>query len=131
MVNNRMSGSGETKLEDWVSRVLIVGVLISLILEGTGMALLYVNSHSTAISSDPAMSIHGQDFFTFVGNLITGTPPVPLPLYLMILGIVVLMLTPYIRAVMSVFYFASTKNVKYFIITLFVLIILTVSLAIH
>jgi hypothetical protein len=36
-----------------------------------------------------------------------------------------------LRAIMSVIYFAYVKNVEYLIITLFVLLILTVSLAIH
>jgi uncharacterized membrane protein len=131
VVNKSASGSGETKLENWVSRVLIVGVAISLFLEGLGMMLLCLHSHSTAISWEPSASIHGRDFFTFLGQLVTGNRAVPLPLYLMILGIAILLLTPYIRAVMSVFYFASVKNVKYFIITLFVLAILTISLTIH
>ena len=131
MVDKGAPGSGETKLENWVSRVLIVGVVISLILEGLGMLLLCLHSHSTAISWEPSASIHGRDFFTFLNRLVTETPAVPLPLHLMVLGIAVLMLTPYIRAVMSVFYFASVKNVKYLIITLFVLAILTISLAIH
>jgi len=131
MVNREGSGSGETKLETWISRVLIVGVAISLILLGAGMVLFYRSSHSTAISLESTMSIHGQDFFTFLVRLVTETPEVPFPLYLMTLGIAVLILTPYVRAVMSVIYFASMKNVKYLIITLFVLVILTVSLATH
>ncbi len=131
MVSRVAEGSGETTLENWVSRVLIVGVAISLALEGAGMALLLLRSHSTAISWESSALIHGRDFFTFLGRLATETPAVPFPLYLMTLGIAVLLLTPYIRAVMSVFYFASAKNVKYLIITLFVLAILTISLTIH
>jgi uncharacterized membrane protein len=50
---------------------------------------------------------------------------------LMTLGIVLLILTPYIRAVLSVIYFGSRGNLKYLVITSFVLAILTVSLLIH
>jgi uncharacterized membrane protein len=131
MVNKGIPGSGETNLENWISRVLIVGVVISLILEGAGMMLFYRLYRSTAIFSDSAMSIHGQDFFTFLVRLVFETQAVPFPLYLMTLGITVLILTPYVRTAMSVFYFASVKNIKYLIITLFVLTILTVSLATH
>ena len=131
MVTKGVQGSGETRLENWVSRVLIVGVAISLALEGAGMALLLLHSHSTAISWESHALIHGRGFFTFLGGLATEMPAVSSPLYLMTLGIVILLLTPYIRAAMSVFYFASVKNVKYLIITLFVLAILTISLTIH
>ena len=44
------------------------------------------------------------------------------------LGIVVLMLTPYVRVVASVLYFGLAKNPKYLLITLFVLLVLTASL---
>jgi uncharacterized membrane protein len=131
MVNRNAPGSGETKLETWISLVLIVGVAISLILLGAGTVLFYRSSHSTAISLEPTVFIRGQDFFTFLIGLVMESPEGPSPLYLMTLGIAVLILTPYVRAAMSVIYFASMKNVKYLIITLFVLVILTVSLAAH
>jgi uncharacterized membrane protein len=46
----------------------------------------------------------------------------------MALGMAILILTPYVRAVLSVVYFASRKNLTYLIVTLFVLIVLTVSM---
>jgi len=44
------------------------------------------------------------------------------------LGIVVLMLTPYVRVLASVLYFGLVRNPKYLLITFFVLIVLTASL---
>jgi uncharacterized membrane protein len=42
-----------------------------------------------------------------------------------------LILTPYLRVIMSVFYFIWEKNIQYIGITLFVLIILTISVITH
>jgi uncharacterized membrane protein len=50
---------------------------------------------------------------------------------LMTAGIIVLVLVPFVRAIASFLYFAWGKNWKYVIITLFVLIVLTISLAFH
>ncbi len=46
-------------------------------------------------------------------------------------GVIVLMLTPYLRVVLSAAYFAWEKDAKYVLITLFVLIVLTLSLVLH
>jgi uncharacterized membrane protein len=131
MVKRNAGGSGETALETWISYLLIAGVTISLILEAAGMILFYRAAHSAAVSEQPTMFVHGRNFFTFLGDLFTGGSHGMPGLRLMVLGIAVLVLTPYIRAVMSVVYFAAEKNLKYFFITLFVLIVLTVSLLFH
>ncbi len=131
MVRRAVEGSGETRLETWVSCILIAGVAISFVLEAAGMILFYRASHSIAVSQDAAVFVHGRDFFTFLGRLLHETSSGITGLRLMVLGIVTLILTPYIRAVMSVVYFASRRNVKYFLITLFVLAILTMSLMMH
>ena len=131
MVRKEIEGSGETKLETGVSYVLIAGVVISLILEGLGMMLFYQAFHSFAISQGSAMFVRGRDFFTFLGGLLFETSGQVTAVRLMMLGIAVLILTPYVRAVMSVIYFAVTKNVKYVMITIFVLVILTISLMAH
>ena len=41
------------------------------------------------------------------------------------------MITPYMRVVASVIYFGAARNVKYIVITTFVLVILTASLLVH
>jgi uncharacterized membrane protein len=50
---------------------------------------------------------------------------------LMALGLVLLMLTPYLRVVASAVYFAFSRNYKYVAITLIVLAMLTASLIAH
>jgi uncharacterized membrane protein len=131
MVRMESEGSGETRLETWLSYVLISGVVISLILEVTGMILFYRASRSMAISESGAMFIRGQNFFMFLSRLFYETFSGITAFRLMVLGVAALILTPYVRAVMSVIYFASRKNVKYLIITLFVLTVLTASLLMH
>jgi uncharacterized membrane protein len=131
MVKSAGEGSGETRLETWVSYILITGVLISLILEVTGIVLFYRVSHSAAISQDRSMFIEGKNFFAFLCGILFETFSGITAVRLMILGVAALILTPYVRAVMSVVYFASAKNIKYLVITLFVLVILSVSLAMH
>jgi uncharacterized membrane protein len=131
MVRREVGGSGETKLETWVSYVLITGVVVSLALEVAGMILFYRTDHSFAIAQGGADFIHGGDFFSFFGHALLDASNGNTGLRLMVLGIAVLILTPYVRAVTSVVYFTSTKNVKYCLITLFVLAVLTMSLIVH
>ncbi len=124
-------GSGESKLETAISYLLIIGVVASLALEIVGMVLFYRAYGSLGISQDRSMFIHGRDFFTFIYSQFKEGPGKGLPLLFMTAGVVVLMLTPYIRVIMSVLYFGWEKNIKYVIITLFVLAVLTASLIFH
>ena len=77
------------------------------------------------------MFLQGRNFFTLLSELLRETLTSYSTVRLMALGVAVLILTPYVRAVMSVAYFASRKNIKYTIITAFVLTLLTVSLVSH
>ena len=131
MVRKGPAGSGETRLETWVSIVLITGVVASLALEAAGLILFYRTHHSFAISHGGAVFIRGRDFFSFFDRALREASRGVTGLHLMVLGIAVLILTPYVRAVMSVLYFASRKNVRYCLITLFVLAVLTMSLMLH
>ena len=131
MVERGREGSGETKLETAISYVLIVGVILSLILEIAGIILFYRQYGTLAISERHSMFIQDADFFSFLGRLLHETSAGADGMRLMVLGIAILILTPYVRAVMSVIYFAVEKNIKYFLITLFVLMVLTISLMLH
>jgi uncharacterized membrane protein len=129
-MNQALSGKGESRLENAISYVLIGGVLISMALEIAGMALFYRAYGHLAISQEQSVFIEGHDFFSFVYGEFTRHTRV-LPIAVMTAGIMVLILTPYVRVVLSVFYFVRYKNVKYAVITLLVLTILSVSLALH
>jgi uncharacterized membrane protein len=117
------------KFEKAISYLLISGVIISLILEVLGMALFYHTYGRLTFSESKAVFIHGTSYFTFFLDLLHAGPPGAKGISLMTLGIAVLILTPYLRVIMSVVYFAIDRNLKYVLITLFVLILLTLSLS--
>jgi uncharacterized membrane protein len=124
-------GSGETKLETVVSYLLIVGVIVSVILEAIGIALYYGTYGNVQVSQEQPVFISGKNFFAFIiyqTQHLLGTQNA---LLFMTLGLIILILTPYIRAITSVIYFAWEKHYKYVLITLFVLTVLTVSLTLH
>ena len=123
-------GSGESRLETVISYLLIIGVVSSLIIELIGIILTYVSYRQLPISNDASFFIQGRDFFTFIYNQFTDGGET-VAVRLMTLGVVFLMLTPYLRVIISAFYFALRRNIKYTLITLFVLIVITISLATH
>jgi uncharacterized membrane protein len=124
-------GSGESKLETTISYLLIVGVVISLFLEVFGLILFYRSYANLNILESTVAFIRGENFFSFMGTLFQGENMQNSAFLVMTLGLVVLILTPYIRVITSVIYFAWKKNSKYVLVTFFVLVILTVSLALH
>ncbi len=121
-------GSGESKLEAATSFLLIVGVAASVFLEITGIIMFYYSYGNLHISQDSDVFLHGQNLFSFIYQ---GGHTQKSAFLFITAGVVVLMLTPYIRVIASALYFAWKKNIKYVMITLFVLIVLTVSLALH
>ena len=124
-------GSGESKLETTISYLLIVGVVISLFLEVIGLILSYHSYANLNILENNVAFIRGENFFSFVYTLFQRENVQNSALLSMTLGLVVLILTPYVRVITSVVYFAWKKNSKYVLVTLFVLITLTISLALH
>ncbi len=124
------SGSGESKLETAISWVLLIGLAVSMILELAGIVLYARDYGRLTTSRDPAVFIRGHDFFSFIADQFRSHAGSPASV-LMIAGIIVLMITPYVRVLLSVFYFAWEKDLKYVLITLFVLAVLTVSLVLH
>jgi uncharacterized membrane protein len=124
-------GSGESKLETVISYLLIIGVVASMLLEVVGLTLFYGHYASLDIMQNTSAFVHGENFFSFVATLFQGEYTQNTAFLFMTIGVVVLILTPYVRVVTSVIYFAWKKNRKYVLMTLFVLIVLTISLALH
>ena len=124
-------GSGESKLETIISYILIIGVLVSVVFEVIGMALFYTTYGNVQISQNKSMFISGQNFFAFIIDQFRNLFVSQNALLFMTLGLIILILTPYIRAITSALYFTWEKHFKYVLITLFVLIVLTASLALH
>ncbi len=117
------------RLEAIISYVLITGVVASLVLEAVGLLLFYREYGTLAISYRRRLILTAPDFFDFLGRFFSahGTGG-DSSVRLMVLGMAILILTPYVRAVLSAAYFASRKNFTYLAVTLFVLIVLTASM---
>ena len=130
-MTERTLGSGETQLETIISYVLIIGVIFSMIIISTGIALYYRTYGNVQISQSRAVFISGQNFFAFIINEIPHFMGSMNALTFIIIGLIILILTPYVRAITSAIYFAWEKHYKYVLITLFVLIVLTISLILH
>ena len=127
MTDDRL-GSGESKLETGISYLLIAGVIVSLFLEIVGIIIFYRSYGNLAISQDAGMFIKGRDFFSFIYKGLAGNHAEGSAILFMTAGIVVLVSTPYFRVITSVIYFIWKKNIKYVLITLFVLVVVTLSL---
>jgi uncharacterized membrane protein len=112
-----------------ISYLLGAGVVSSLVLVGAGIFLYYLDFGSLAISEKKALFLREKDFFYFLYDLLRGGNSPGRALWTLTLGIAVLILTPYLRVLLSVFYFLREKDFKFFLITLFVFLILTLSLA--
>jgi uncharacterized membrane protein len=121
--------NSEDRFNRAIGHVLIAGVVISLVLETIGILLFYFSYGHFNILEERSLFIHGRNFFNFMTELFQAGTMGKKAFFLMSLGVVVLILTPYVRVLMSVLYFAWEKNTKYILITLFVLVLLTMSLA--
>lgn len=131
-MNLKELGSGESRLETIISYLLIIGVVLSIALEIAGIAIFY-KSHGNLdiLFQDKAMFIQGRNFFSFLYQLFARGPMQNTGIFLMTLGIAALILTPFVRVIVSALYFAWRKDAAYVLITAFVLIALTTSLALH
>jgi uncharacterized membrane protein len=83
------------------------------------------------ISQSKAVFISGKNFFVFIVGQAPHMFGSMSALTFITLGLIILILTPYVRAITSVIYFAWEKHYKYVLITLFVIIVLTASLVLH
>jgi uncharacterized membrane protein len=118
-----------SKFDLAISYLLGVGVGSSLILVGTGILLYYLDFGSLALSERKALFLQEKDFFYFLYDLLREGHAQERALWTLTSGIAVLILTPYLRVLLSVFYFLWEKDFKFSLITLFVFLILTLSLA--
>lgn len=130
MISSNGKGS-DSKLELAISYLPTAGVVTSLILMGVGILLFYCEFGNLAISEKKVMFLQEKNFFYFLYDLLWVGNSQGKALWIMILGIAVLILTPYARVIMSVLYFLREKDFKFFWVTLLVFLILTLSLAIH
>ena len=124
-------GSGESKLETTISYLLIIGVAASLLLEVIGLILFYGDYLNLNILESSISFIQGKNFFSFMGILLQGEYTQNNAFLFMTMGLIVLILTPYIRIFTSIIYFGGKKDYKYVLVTVIVFIIITISLTLH
>ncbi|MGI9861316.1 DUF1634 domain-containing protein [Moorella naiadis] len=112
----RRGQAREYNLEHVVSRVLLAGVLISVVLMLLGMGLLALN---------PGLS---QSHVLPVGQVLKLAPNLH-PMALIDLGLIVLLLTPLARVIITGLGFALERDWLFAAISLTVMVILFISLA--
>jgi uncharacterized membrane protein len=130
-LSSSRTDSEASRFELVISYLFIIGVVTSLVLVGIGILLFYIQFGQIMISEKKAMFLREPNFFYFLLDLLRRGPGQDKATWLMTLGIAILILTPYARLILSVLHFIRKGNLKYTLITLFVLILLTVSLILH
>ena len=119
----------EFKMDVLVGYILLIGVLLSIGLIAIGVVWHY--AATARLSLD--YSIVGMNLFHFIlHNFARAAHPPFRPRLFVNLGIATLLLTPYIRVLASMLFFAFTeRNAKYTVFTAIVFLILTYSLFIR
>ncbi|HVP79965.1 MAG TPA: DUF1634 domain-containing protein [Thermodesulfobacteriota bacterium] len=113
-------------MESLVGYILLTGVLLSVALLVVGFVWRWLRVGNLRFEH----SIAGMNFFEFILSTLQQMASQAFrPRLFLNLGIGVLMLTPFVRVLASVFYFAFVEhNWKYSLFTAFVLSVLTYSL---
>ena len=113
-------------MEILIGYILLVGVLLSAALLAIGFIWRWERSGNLRFQH----TIVGMNFFEFVSTSLRQMASHDLrPRVMVNMGIAILMLTPFVRVLASVFYFALVqRNWKYTLFTGFVLGVLTYSL---
>ena len=126
-----MGGGEEKEFAAELSYILIGGVGLSFAIEVAGLVWYYVQTGGLTFDFSSQWQLTGASFFSYLARLFSNISTGGGPLTLMAVGIVTLMLTPYIRVVASAIHFGATRNLKYLFFTIFVLAVLTLSLSLR
>ena len=124
--SDKMQRDGHFDMESLVGYILLTGVLLSVALLVVGFVWRWVRAGNLRFEH----SIAGMNFFEFILSTLQQTASQAFrPRLFLNMGIAILMLTPFVRVLASVFYFAFAEhNWKYTLFTGFVLGVLTYSL---
>lgn len=117
----------ERRMELMVGYLLLAGVVLSQLSLLLGLVLDYIEHGTIRL----AYLIKGMNYFQFLAHdiLALAGPHAWGARTFVNLGIALLMFTPFIRVVASVFFFAiEERNIKYTLFTFFVAAVLTYSL---
>jgi uncharacterized membrane protein len=121
---------GPTSLQLGISWILRIGVILSVLFNAAGLLLDYAQTGSASLNLAPGSSwnVKAGNFFDFAYSTTRSLSGGLTPVALASLGIVVLMLTPYIRIIAAVFYYSVERDWKYVAITSFVFAVITLGL---
>ena len=122
-------GSKKIDVETAVGYLLLAGVLCSVVLLSCGAIWNWLATGRPEMSYPVAKAAAYRFFLDDFRRIRTGPWD---PRLLTNLGVIVLLLTPYLRVFVSMLYFAFVeRNAKYAVFTLFVLSVLTYSLCLR
>jgi uncharacterized membrane protein len=121
----------QSVLDRIIIGLLITGVMASILLEIVGMALFCHSRGRLTIYSETAAFIHGHDLARFMSHMTAMISKQGMDIFFMTLGIIVLILTPFTRLIVSIIYFAVERDVRFFLITFFVFAVLLISFLAH
>ncbi len=113
-----------------LSYILIGGVALSFITEVIGLVLYYAQTGGLEVDFSSQWQLTGSNFFSYVIGLFSNLNSGATATRVMAVGIIILMLTPYVRVLASAVHFGTARNLKYLLFTVFVLTVLTLSLSI-
>ena len=121
----------KARVEATISRLLRAGVVISLALVLVGTALTFLGHHDyvTSTRSVGHLTKPPASFPRTVGRMLDGVAGGDGPA-VVVLGLLVLIVTPVVRVAVSLLIFAIEGDGPYVAITLFVLVVILVSFAI-
>ena len=124
--SERVQNYDRFDMESLVGYILLAGILLSVALLAVGFVWRWLRVGNLRFEH----SIVGMNFFEFISSTLGQmTSRAFRPRLFLNMGIAVLMLTPFVRVLASVFYFAFVEhNWKYTLFTAFVLTVLTYSL---
>lgn len=116
----------EEDMDVLIGYILLIGVVLSVVLLIVGIAWNWTSTGNLNI----VYRISVRDLYLLIRSAFgRAAPGMTTPHRLINLGIAVLMLTPFVRVLASVFFFAlAERNWKYTVFTLFVLSVLTYAL---
>jgi uncharacterized membrane protein len=124
--SERVQNYDRFDMESLVGYILLAGILLSVALLAVGFVWRWLRVGNLRFEH----SIVGMNFFEFISSTLRQMASRAFrPRLFLNMGIAVLMLTPFVRVLASVFYFAFVEhNWKYTLFTAFVLTVLTYSL---
>jgi uncharacterized membrane protein len=124
--SERVQNDDRFDMERLVGYILLTGILLSVALLAVGFVWRWLRVGNLRFEH----SIVGMNFFEFISSTLGQMASQAFrPRLFLNMGIAVLMLTPFVRVLASVFYFAFVEhNWKYALFTAFVLTVLTYSL---